>query len=357
MVCKGETEEESLVSGEVPPGPPRVQIQTQSGCNGRCVFCPNEAVLKSDLKQGRMAPYLFHKIIDELAQFPPRRISPYLMNEPLLDLRLPDFIRYVAQKVPTATTLVTTNGENLKEEIGRGLIDSGLKRLKVSLQSLNPEVNRQLMGPSCDSEKIVRNILDFKRLMREKRAKHLDLRVSMIVTKSNAGEIDETRRFWKKHGIRLVTSALENRGGNIDAAGSLNPHDMSHLCGDCIRPSREMCILWNGDVVLCCVDWWRTTILGNVAEKSVQEIWNGPRLNEIRQALARDDHGALPEICVNCAESARPDDHRKDLKNLLRRWFGWDHTPAPKTCPQCGERLPNESDDPPRHTKRHEGDS
>ena len=69
------------------PGPPRVQIQTQSGCNARCVFCPNEAVLKSDLSQGRMPFGEFQRVIDELAETAPRRISLYLQNEPLLDLR------------------------------------------------------------------------------------------------------------------------------------------------------------------------------------------------------------------------------------------------------------------------------
>ena len=61
---------------ETPPGPPRVQIQTQSGCNGRCVFCPNRDVLRSDLPQGRMAFAAYCKIIDELATLRPRRISP-----------------------------------------------------------------------------------------------------------------------------------------------------------------------------------------------------------------------------------------------------------------------------------------
>ena len=57
------------------PGPARVQIQTQSACNGRCVFCPNEAVRRSDLPQGRMDADLFCKIVDELAETQARRIS------------------------------------------------------------------------------------------------------------------------------------------------------------------------------------------------------------------------------------------------------------------------------------------
>jgi len=261
------------------------------------------------------------KIIDELATLRPRRISPYLMNEPLLDRRLPEFVHYASERVPEATTLVTTNGTGLTEELGAALLDAGLKRLKVSLQSLDPKVNRDLMGPGCDSGKVVENVLAFKRLIKAKRARGFDLRVSMIVTRKNQDGIVATHRFWRRHGVRLVTSALENRGGNIGDAASLNPHAMATFRRGCVRPMREMCILWNGDAVLCCVDWWRTEILGNVLRQSVREVWNSPRLNEIRQGLHEGGEGVLPEICVNCAESAAPGYHR-GLWQLLRRWRG-----------------------------------
>jgi len=269
-----------------------------------------------------MAPELFRRIIDDLAQSPPSRVSLYLMNEPLLDLRLPEFVRYTAERIPSATTLVTSNGTHLTEDVGAGLIDAGLKRLKVSLQSLDAKTNRQLMGPWCDSAEVVRNVLGFKRLLKAKRSK-LDLRVSMIITKLNAHEIDEARRFWRKHGIRLVTSALENRGGNIENVGDLNPHEMACYHCNCVRPSREMCILWNGDVVLCCVDWWRTVTLGSVASQSIQDVWNGKELTAIRSALRENDAAVMPTICSQCTESAQPDFHRAGLRGFLSRRYGF----------------------------------
>ncbi len=300
------------------PGPPRIQIQTQSGCNARCVFCPNGDVLKTDLSQGRMPESLFRKIIDELAQTRPRRISLYLMNEPLLDKRLPEFSRYVAQRVPETTTLVTSNGTNLTEERAAALLDSGLKRLKVSLQSLDRATNRNIMGTACDSEKVIRNVLGMRRLMDEKGRKDFDLRVSMVVTKQNVAQIEHARRFWKQHRVRLVTSALENRGGNIADASDMNVGEMT-LRSDCIRPSREMCVLFNGDCVLCCVDWHRTVVLGNVMEQTIQEVWNNARYTQIRRALKEGDTASLPEICVNCTESACPNAHRRGVGYFLRK--------------------------------------
>lgn len=302
------------------PGPPRVQIQTQSGCNARCIFCPNEAVLKSDLEQGRMPEADFQGIIDELASTQPRRVSLYLQNEPLLDKRLPEFAAYVSERIPNTSTLVTTNGTNLKESMGAALIDSGLKRLKVSIQSLDSEQNKAIMGKSCDADKVVENVLAFKKIIKEKRAKHFDLRISTVVTKINEDCIEDYRRFWKSHGIRLVTSALENRGGNMENVDDLNPGEME-VRDNCIRPSREMCVLFNGDAVLCCVDWHRVEVVGNVFRDSVLDVWNGSRLDHIRNAFACGDTEALPEICVNCTESACSNNHRRGLRGLIKRTF------------------------------------
>jgi MoaA/NifB/PqqE/SkfB family radical SAM enzyme len=265
-----------------------------------------------------MPPEQFQRMIDELALTRPRRVSLYLQNEPLLDSRLPEFTAYVAERIPKTSTLVTSNGTHLREDVGAKLIDAGLKRLKVSIQSLRREVNMDIMGKTCDSDRVVANVLAMRKVIKEKRAKHFDLRVSTVVTNMNADEMDEMRKFWKSHGVRLVTSALENRGGNIDGALYMNPGEMA-VREDCIRPSREMCVLYNGDAVLCCVDWLRVEVAGDVFESGVRDVWNGPHLGDIRRALKAGDTKAMPGICVDCAESACPANHRRGLKELLKR--------------------------------------
>ncbi len=280
--------------------PQRIQIQTQTGCNGRCIFCPNEQFIKAHLPTGRMPKELFCSIIDQLAPLNPHRIMPYLQNEPLLDERLPEFIEYIHQKMPKVTSLVVSNGTHLKQEMGERLISSGLKRLKISLQSLDDETNKELMG--YPATPVIENIINFSLLLKEKQS-NMDLRVSTIVTSRSASEIETMKRFWKKYGIRLVLSSLENRGGNISNVLELSNTTNFQLRRGCIRPTRDMCILFNGKVILCCVDWLRTVILGDLNEKSITDIWNSNRLQMIREGLNMEDCCHLPEICRNCSEA------------------------------------------------------
>ena len=54
----------------------------------------------------------------------------------------------------------------------------------------------------------------------------------------------------------------------------------------------------NGDVVLCCVDWERTTVFGNIHEQSLREIWNSEKYRAYRRRMKeRDLAGTLCEHC------------------------------------------------------------
>jgi MoaA/NifB/PqqE/SkfB family radical SAM enzyme len=258
---------------------------------------------------------LFNKIVDELAQTPPRRVGMYMQNEPLLDKRMPDLVRIVTEKIPSAKSQVITNGTHLTKEKGEALLDAGLKQLKCSLQSLDPETNREIMG--YDSKKVIENCIEFQQTIKRKKS-GIDFRVSMVVTNKNMHQIEDTRRFWKRHGVRLVTSALENRGGNIRIADELNVGEMRSM-GNCIRPSRDLMILFNGDVPLCCVDWHRTAVLGNVGRQSIREVWHGQTVEKIRDGLGDGKADMLPGICVDCGESACPNLHRRGFRGMLSR--------------------------------------
>ena len=68
------------------PGPPdHLLIQTVTGCNGRCRFCPNCKTRRSIPAGRRMDWGLYRTVIDQCLELGVHRFSVYLMNEPMLD--------------------------------------------------------------------------------------------------------------------------------------------------------------------------------------------------------------------------------------------------------------------------------
>jgi radical SAM protein with 4Fe4S-binding SPASM domain len=53
----------------------------------------------------------------------------------------------------------------------------------------------------------------------------------------------------------------------------------------CPYPWTQFSVTWNGNVVACCRDTQGKTILGNVFEQSIQDIWRGDKYIKMRKAL------------------------------------------------------------------------
>lgn len=87
-----------------------VEIETINRCNGECSFCPVNR--HSDPRPfKRMSEELFHRIIDELAGLDySGSISLHSNNEPFIDNRIVDFMKYAKENLPKAHLFVYTNG-------------------------------------------------------------------------------------------------------------------------------------------------------------------------------------------------------------------------------------------------------
>ena len=116
--------------------PREVRIETINTCNQTCSFCPMSVYSEESKtrKVEKMDEALFKKIIDELASLNYNNILKlYTQNEPLLDSRLPSFVRYIKEKLPDLAWIqIDTNGKLLTEKLGIELITAGITYLHVN---------------------------------------------------------------------------------------------------------------------------------------------------------------------------------------------------------------------------------
>ena len=67
----------------------------------------------------------------------------------------------------------------------------------------------------------------------------------------------------------------------------------------CGLPWKELRITYDGDVFACC---WGPKPIGNLRTETLEEIWNGVRMREMRTDLIA---GAVPELCEGSDLRAR----------------------------------------------------
>jgi MoaA/NifB/PqqE/SkfB family radical SAM enzyme len=285
----------------VPSFPEDIQIQTITGCNASCIFCPNGKT-KNPFPQGKMEDDLYKKIIDECMKKPAKRISPYLMNEPLRDRELGWKIKYIAERKHSAPSIkLNTNASLLKKDIAEQILHSGLDRLNISFHGISKEVYEKSMQ-GLDYGKTLENVNNFLETKSKINAIKPKVTITMVRTKWIESEIDEIRSYWDERDVSLHIQPLENRArGDIKCKGLNLKAWQPYL--QCKRLFTQAYILYNGDMVLCCVDWERTTILGNVREKSIAEVWNGNKAVSIRKKFLSGNTEGL--LCHSCLRQTR----------------------------------------------------
>ena len=285
-----------LLLRRVPAFPRVIQIQTRTGCNGGCVFCPYEESHDA-VPQGVMPDDLYARLVDEIARDgSARRLSPFLMNEPFLDRNLLEKARLMKRRVPRARVLVTTNAGVLHPAVVDDLVgDNPFHAVYISMQGVEKEPYEDTMRGALVFEKTLANM---EYLIQRRNAAAPGLKIVVTMVKTNKIDAEKAVAFWKARGVEAQYTHLENRGGNSSAFSQLNAGD-KRIFKDCTRLLKHAYILFNGDMVLCCTDYYKTMVLGNVAESSIRGVWNSTRAKEIRRNFLLGNLREVP-LCAKC---------------------------------------------------------
>ncbi len=236
-----------------------VEVESTTACNRRCSYCPNAHHERGLLKnEQRMGDDLFERLLGQLADLRfAGRISPHFYGEPLLDERLESWIARCRGKLPLAKIVVFTNGDYLDVARYQSLVRAGLDGLLVTQHSAKP-----LRG--------VEAVLEHRR-------QH-----------GAAGVRLDYRRF-------DADTELSNRGGLVE-------HDKLEVKTSCRIPAENVTIDHQGNVILCCNDYFSTVSFGNIGSEHLRDIWNKQSLRQLRRDLARGRFEL--DICKRCAAGA-----------------------------------------------------
>jgi len=181
-------------------------------------------------------------------------IAFHTYSEPLIDPRLFKFIELV-KKNTNAKILIWTCGWNLTQNLLDELITIGIDEVKVSAYS-NEELNR--LG-KLDGRKIIKYSVNIVKL----------------------------------DNILEIYNELE--------INSKNP---------CFAPLGEIIITRRGDISLCCHDWQRRHIFGNLYFEDFEDILNKKEVRDVYNRLKIGDR--FLDICKRCERISAG----KDLSDL-----------------------------------------
>jgi radical SAM protein with 4Fe4S-binding SPASM domain len=281
-------------------------LELTNRCPLKCVMCPRTVDMTR--QEGLMNGDLFRKVIDELAASHPEwsRQAPVRLHgygESLVHPQFDELIRYAEQR--GVVTGLSLNPIMLTDDVARRLLDAEPSLLYIALDGHDDASFAAIRGLPAAYIKSQANLLRFL-----ERKKNMNSRtrvvLSMIDFHLNEASIERMREYWTKldglDDVRIkafVTfdgnAESVNRLASIQPAGGSMQRNVT-----CRWPWRSMSVLWDGDVVPCCYDFDKRYVIGNVASETLSSLWNGPRMQALREEFASGR--VTNPLCRNCPE-------------------------------------------------------
>jgi radical SAM protein with 4Fe4S-binding SPASM domain len=205
----GEQMSASPVTGAGQHLPRLVFWEVTKGCNLRCVHCratATELASPSDLPTAQAL-----NIIDQIAAF----ANPILVlsgGEPLYRPDIFQLARYATDK--GLRVALATNGTLVTKEVAQKIVDSGVKRVSISLDGANAETHDSFRGIPGAFDAAVYGFKNLKEL-------GMPVQINMTIAKHNAAELPAVLEMVRGLGAdALHTFLLVPVGCGVDIAES-----------------------------------------------------------------------------------------------------------------------------------------
>ena len=268
--------------------PKYIQLETVTKCNAKCPFCPQNEIVRDP---ARMPTETWQKVVDDTRGWG-ITYRPFLTNEPFVDNRMPEIVRYIKENDRTARVEFNTNGELVTEKLATALLEAGVDIMRFSIDGFS-KATYEPSRIGIAYEKVLERTVRFLELWdqggyRDK----VFTELRMIEVPENAHEIEAYREFWGPRCSEVLITHMYQWPwtGQKREDVVLKP---------CLKILDEMFFYTNGNATICCWDVHERAVIGNVNEQSVEQIWNSYAARCMRAALD-DGRRDLLNLCSRC---------------------------------------------------------
>jgi MoaA/NifB/PqqE/SkfB family radical SAM enzyme len=277
-----------------------------------------------------METRLAKRIISEIGESNVcEKVTFHVMGEPTLH---PDFFEILDHAGKEGVNVgLTTNGSGLGGAIGRRLVDYDLHQLDISIQTPDKESFALRGAGALSFEDYIGGILGFfseyakkgndtliKFRFMNTRIPHkgLERRKGPVRLISSTSELRDTFRSWagqiydiigvdgakgafafdeinklvsyKWNVVEIYPNVFFETYMLIDWGHAFDEDEIRNAwAGYCFGMRDHFSVLYNGDVILCCVDYDGRTAIGNVRDTTLEEILRSDSLGQIINGFKR----------------------------------------------------------------------
>lgn len=266
-------------------------------CNLKCPMCPRQGYIPG---KGYMDFSVIKKILDEASEHGLYAFNFAGLGEPTLYPDLFKVIRYAKDKGVVDVNM-HTNGTCLDPAFNIQLLDSGLDRLIISLDSADKEEYEKIRV-GAKFEKVCAGVEDLIKQRNSHPKSRMHIKANFIeMDENDPTEKNKFISYWKNKLDRIaILRYLDCQTGDEVIFHKENYKQDDMFC--CPELWRRLIIVSDGTATLCPRDMKKKYEIGNVHEQTISEIWTGEKMQHVRD-IHRQGRFKENSSCGNCPDS------------------------------------------------------
>lgn len=273
-----------------------VHIELTSNCNLKCKMClaqKNKDILSFEQ---------FLKIIEQLKRFNDEGKTDIVNveiaghGEPLLYKDIIKVLKIVKSNFRRIS--LVTNGVLLTEEMSKKILELEIDHIEISITGVDPIIYSEFQGYECNKlDEVLNNInnlINVKRMLKKKTT----ISVSYIKSDSSSSHISKYINYWKKRHVDRIYIHPLITDAEINAT----------KCKSCYMIGQSLFIHSNGDVKVCCYDFKRELVIGNMINNTLESILSSNKYVSLINRNQKLEFDEMPQVCQRCSNL-----HRKSV--------------------------------------------
>jgi len=263
------------------------QIENSTLCDASCIMCPRDSF---NHKKEVMSLDIFNKIVDEAISVGVENILICGFGDTLMDKYLEKRLLYIKDNYPQINISLTNTGHLLHGKY-LDLVCEYVNIMKISNYGFS-KITYETIHKNLNYEKIFSNINYFLRL--KKRPYTI---MNFLDLPENHNEIEIWKNYYLELADRIDIWKPHNWGGEccINETNKISYSKCSRALN-----LRSLYFCANGLVSICCMDFNRQLIIGDIKEQSIIDIINSENVKRIQKIHIDNSFNEHDYICKNC---------------------------------------------------------
>ena len=286
-----------------------LHLDMNQECNYKCPHCVIGT--KSEVDEFYEGEYLdfesFKYIVDQGSEYNCPSLSPQGNNEPFLIKDLHKYILYASKK-GFIDIMLNNNGSALTPKRSQQILDSGLTRLRFSLDAMSQETYSKVRVGSIPIDRVKRNIETFLNLKEKGGYKLPIVGVSFCRLKQNQEEENEFIEYWYNKVDIISIQQFVPPTPNINKYQKFYTDDQYIESPkdkfNCVQPYQRL-VIKNQLIYPCCVTFNKDLVLGSINKTKIYDAWHSPKMNELREIHKLGDY-KKDKTCKTCVDLIYP---------------------------------------------------